>query len=93
MYLKIFKYKIPGPGQFTVAMPRGAKVLAIGIQRSGFFQDPVFWAQFEAENQHCLEHRSFAVVPTGVEFEATGLRYIGTFQQTTFVWHVYEGAL
>lgn len=26
MYLKIFKYAIPGPGLFTVKMPRGAKV-------------------------------------------------------------------
>lgn len=93
-YLKIFKYAIPGPGRFSIKMPRGSKVLGIGMQHSGFFADPVMWAQFETENQDVLEERIFAVLPTGLEFDAAELSYIGTFQKEShngvFVGHLYE---
>lgn len=81
----IWKYQIHGP-RVTLEMPEGAKILSLQVQHN----IPTLWVMVEP--YAAKDSRTFRAVPTGGEFDAEGLTYIGTFQMNdgTLVFHILE---
>jgi hypothetical protein len=84
----IHKFPVGTPGsQFTARMPAEAKMLTVQMQDG----KPFMWALVD---QHLGKvDRRFITFGTGWElegFEAKHMRYIGTFQDGQFVWHLFE---
>jgi hypothetical protein len=83
---RIWKYLIPVgdvPAEFTLTMPVNAIIHTLALQEGV----PFIWVQVdEAANK--LEVVRFFLLWTGQPF-ATGLVYIGTFQQNDLVWHLF----
>lgn len=86
----IYKYLAGPPGEFTVTMPKGAKVLSCHNQR----ETPYMWAV--ADPDEPVERRRFYLAGTGtghpLEYNPDYLRFIGTalFAEGTLVYHLFE---
>lgn len=84
---QVFKYPVPFPcDDFTMALPRGAEVLTVGIQH-GELQ---LWAL--VDTGEILENRSFRVAGTGHAIYEPATRYISTIfiQRGDLVFHFFE---
>ena len=94
----IWKYPFDIADEFHLAMPEGAKILALQLDaRTG---KPAIWAMLKPSNE--AESRYFVIRPTGVFFLADEEMetYIGTVQtpgaidqhgvEISYVWHVFE---
>lgn len=79
----IWKYPVYVDDLFELEMPVGAAILTIQLQD----RHPCLWALVDTSAP--VERRKLAVRGTGLAIEAN-LRYIGTFQQPPFVWHLHE---
>ena len=81
----IYKFELK-PLVTTVDIPKDARVLTVQTQQN----KPYIWVIVDADNP--TVRRKFTVQMTGVFFDVSGLRYIGTFQvdEGSFVGHVYE---
>jgi hypothetical protein len=81
----IWKYTIQGP-RVTLEMPQGAKIVSLQVQDN----QPQIWALVDPSEWKIS--RTFRALPTGVEFNAAGLTYVGTFQinDGTLVFHIFE---
>ena len=83
-YQKIYKYPV-SIGTFIHAMPKGAEVLCVQMQE----HNPQMWVLVNPKAE--AERREFIVVGTGHSYTTlSGSRYIGTFQDSSFVWHLFE---
>lgn len=81
----IWKYGFDIKGNFDLAMPEGARIRDVRLQKG----IPIMWAEVETENKN--ETRHFELYGTGHEIaDYTFLRFIKTFHQGEFVWHLYE---
>ena len=83
----IWKWSVVPESRFTLALPRGAKILDVQEQRG----QPQLWALVDPTAP--IERREFCVLPTGTEWESDEvLRYLGTFQLTLgqLVFHLFE---
>lgn len=83
----IWKFPLSDVTPIRVDMPKGAQLLTVQVQ-SG---TPCLWAIVESEN--AKEARYFEIHGTGnLMYENMGVerKYISTFQQPPFVWHVFE---
>lgn len=83
----IWKFPLAAVSPYSVRMPKGAEVLT--VQR----QDKMacIWAMVDPDAD--TENRYFEIYGTGNpihEDTALSRRYIGTFQVSPFVWHVFE---
>lgn len=67
-----------------IKMPFGARVLTVQMQDD----QPCVWA--EVDDDAMLVERRFVIVGTGTEKPRDALRYLGTWQQSGFVFHLYE---
>jgi hypothetical protein len=65
-------------------MPMDAQILTVQKQDG----EPTIWAMVNTENE--LETRNFTIVGTGNSFDDKDMKYIGTFQDSPFVWHLFE---
>lgn len=85
---EIWKYELDITDRQDVSMPKGAKVLAVQMQREAV----TLWA--EVDPQAKREPRHFRIFGTGhpMPLQTMGYEdvYIGTVQERSFVWHVYE---
>lgn len=81
--MQIFKYPIE-IGQFSVTMPKGSIFLSAELQNDR----PYFWAAVNTEND--VETRDFEIIGTGHKFDEQDKKYLATFQQGPFVWHLHE---
>lgn len=80
------KYEL-APGATEVSMPRGAKVLSVGVQGDGVFM----WALIP-QLSHLSEPRRFLVVGTGHLWPLTAFGpFIGTVFLGALMFHVFEG--
>lgn len=80
-----FRFKIVSP--LRISMPKGAEVLTVQNQDGA----GCLWAVVNPENE--LESRYFEIFGTGqamYEDMAVERKYIATFQQPPYVWHVFE---
>lgn len=80
---KIWKYKIPGVGKFTLNIPVDYVILAVQLQDSY----PQMWINVNPENPS--QPVEFEVVGTGRDVPANS-HYRGTWQEGQFVWHLFQ---
>lgn len=83
MKKEIWKYTIDGIMN-EIKMPMDAQVLTVQIQNG----QPQIWALVNPQNE--TEIRTFTIVGTGNPFDSTNTKYVGTFQDVLFVWHLFE---
>lgn len=69
----------------VIEMPKGAEILTVQIQDSF---NTCIWALVDPEEE--TEKRVFEVVGTGHKFDNANKKYIGTWQISMFVWHLFE---
>ncbi len=85
---KIFKYRLKLEDAQVISLPIGAKVLTVQTQDGV----PNMWCQVPIDADS--DQRQFAIFGTGHAIpdntDTTEYRYIGTFQQPPFVWHLFE---
>lgn len=79
----VFKYPIPISSRFILDLPRGATILTAQDQGG----NAQLWAEVEPEAPKVTRYLS--IVGTGHEVLGNS-KYICTFQQEPFVWHLYE---
>lgn len=85
--ITIYKYQIQSDEQ-KITMPAGASILCFQLQNTV----PTIWAMVDIEQP--VEVRSFRIYGTGWEMdELMNLRYIGTIQSESLVWHLFEEKL
>jgi hypothetical protein len=80
----ILKYYINGSSE-KIKIPKDFKVLALQHQALNI----CFWALVEKTNT--IETYLFETVGTGWERQDNfeGMEYVGTFQDESFVWHIF----
>ena len=83
MAKQIWKYSLEN----IIEMPKGAEILTVDIQNGQMFNAQM-WVKVDTENE--MEKRMFEVIGTGQNFDDTNRKYIGTYQDGPFVWHVFE---
>jgi hypothetical protein len=83
MVKQIWKYKVEN----VIEMPLDAEILDVQLQNGQMF-NACIWAKVNPENE--LEKRKFVVIGTGHSFDDTNHKYIGTYQDGPFVWHLFE---
>ena len=81
----IWKYEIQTTNVQTIDMPTGATILCVQIQDGV----PCIWAMVESKHGS-LEMRTIVIYETGYQIDRPDLRYIGTYQDDIFVFHVFE---
>lgn len=79
----IFKYKLILDGSQIIDMPPG-EILCVQLQKG----DPFIWALVDEKAAHVK--REIEIFGTGHDMPPVTRKYIGTFQQDGFVWHVFE---
>lgn len=87
----IWKYNLFLTGQLSIQMPKGAKVLSVGVDPQGY--DSI-WAFIPDENAE-KEERVFYCIGTGWDIEQvvpsdTEIEFIGTICGSPYVWHIFE---
>lgn len=88
----IHKYQFPlGAYQVKHSMPANSIVTHVSTQicNSTGVDLVTMWA-CHYQNAAPMVEREFVLIPTGMEFEAAGMVYLGTVQQGSLVWHVHE---
>ena len=82
---EIWKFTLPVTDYPVVSMPKGARVLSVGVQHG----EVQIWALVDPEAPK--ELRGFRVAGTGhpLEDEIESLRFIGLVQMGDLVWHIF----
>lgn len=81
----IHKYSIEPGHRRTISLPEGAKVIFIGSQLAGLVH---FWVELDlAEEQ--THARTFVLWGTGASIPDHH-HYVGSVQDHSLVWHLYE---
>lgn len=78
----IYKFKVST--EFEIEIPREAQALTVQPQGS----IPVMWVNLDPDEE--VVTRKFKVFGTGEEFSYPALDYVGTFQMSGLVWHLFE---
>lgn len=90
MIYKVWKYPIPLDDTFLLALPEGADILGVQVQRG----EPQLWVLVNPEVK-TVENRRLRLAGTGHEIESRdgeSLTHIGTFQLRggALVFHLFE---
>lgn len=85
MMRTIYKYPLTSQdSQVDIQMPIGAEILHVDIQNGV----PCLWVKVNPRGTP--ERRRFRIVATGEPFQDDRLKYLKTFQDPPYVWHVFE---
>lgn len=87
----ILEFSFPITDGFELSMPGDAKVLAAFVQSPNEgvgLRTACLWAEVETDAPKT--RRKFAVVGTGNPVPMPARRYICTFPDGPFVWHLFE---
>lgn len=79
-------YKYPVDTEFELALPVGSQVLHVEAQNGR----PQMWVLQPLETK--VETRKFKVFGTGHHVAVNNPIHMGTWQEGTFVWHLFEHA-
>ena len=79
--MEIWKFKVEN----IIEMPKEAKIITVQQQDSF---NTCIWAIVDPEAER--EKRMFSVIGTGEDFDPTKRKYIGTWKDSIFVWHLFE---
>jgi hypothetical protein len=95
----IYKYQLTREPYIKVTIPMEASILCVQIDQKD--NTPCIWAVVDTEAE--LEERFFEIIGTGnpihtetakmkgvLSFMGIERKYIGTFQEVPFVWHLFE---
>ena len=87
--ITIYKYDVPGGGDFQLVLPANAKILTVQVQ----YGEPCIWAFADTEEKSEVRH--FGLIGTGCHRELDSHKikqYIGTFQMEggALVFHLFE---
>lgn len=82
----IWKYELPRKTQFTMEMPKNAKILSLQLQNG----KPCLWVVFDTKEKATKQPRKFYIMGTGIEFDNRMSLYVGTYQQEGRIWHLFE---
>lgn len=82
--MEIWKFKLELTGTQTIAVREGATILSVDFQRD----DLCLWVLLDTNKP--VEHKIIDLFGTGHLVPPTKKRFIGTVQQHTFVWHIFE---
>ena len=77
----IWKYEL---NNMHIHMPKGGVVLCVQLQN----EKTCIWVK--VDDSQPLELRKFIIVGTGQIMTTTPRAYIGTWQDSGFVWHLFE---
>ncbi|NIN00507.1 MAG: hypothetical protein GTO24_21215 [candidate division Zixibacteria bacterium] len=86
----IWKFAVPMAESFLIQMPEGAEMLCVQMQRD----EPQLWALVDPDAPKAP--RNFTIMGTGKKYtkqSTKNLKYVGTFQSGTYVWHLFDGRL
>lgn len=81
----IYKYTVSP--RFEIELPEDAQVLSVQNQAD----TAQMWVLLDPDAP--TVKRTFSAIPTGKSFNASSMRYIGTFQMDWMVFHLFEGTL
>jgi hypothetical protein len=81
---QVLKYAIPTT-PFEVLLHPGSRFLYVDLQG----KDPQMWWEVPKADPTHQSPRKFTVYGTGWDIPPNR-RYLGTWQEDTFVWHLYE---
>jgi len=81
----VYKYPFKITDKFTIDMKDDAHIL------TAFMQDdtPCLWAEVDSDMRR-IAVRKFAIVGTGGPMPQGIKRWIATFPERQFIWHLYE---
>ena len=82
----IYEYPFDIRDEFTLEMPAGAEVLTAQTQGDHAY----LWASVNPATSAPVTQHTFRLFGTGQYFSEVGVKYISTFQQPPFVWHLFE---
>lgn len=86
----IYKYEFPIRGEFFLKLPEGAKPLTAFVQvpnKHSNRRSAMLWAEVDTEAKPT--DYMFMVVGTGNPIPIDATKYIATFTDGPFVWHLY----
>lgn len=83
MARRIFKYQLPTSLGGRLQIPSGATIVHVALQN----KVPCLWAI--VQDDALVEVRFFMIFGTGHALP-TDVEYVGTFQDSPFVWHLFE---
>ena len=78
----IYKYELRNQDA-SMKLPKGAEILSVAIKDGR----PMMWALVDPDN--VLEDRFISTVGTGWQVE-DNMKYICTYMEGYFAWHVFE---
>jgi hypothetical protein len=84
MKRRIFKYTLTLQEYQTLNLPRNAEIITFRSQLGKL----TIWAIVNTELDYVP--REFQIVGTGEDFVIANRKYIGTAEQGSFVWHLFE---
>ena len=82
--MRIWKFPLVITDRQVVSVPVGAQMLDVQMQGD----TPCLWAMCREASEP--QPRTIAIYGTGNPLPATPGRYIATFQESAFVWHVFD---
>lgn len=82
--MKIFKYPLEITNVQSFPIPRGYKILHVGVQNDKLY----LWTLIDQkqESDFAIIH----IIGTGQEFDLSSHDYIGSVQMNQFVWHIFK---
>lgn len=78
----IWKYRLSDE---VIHVPKNSKILSIQLQDNA----PQIWILVD-ENEMEFEKRQFITIATGQPFHLENVNYISTYQDGSYVWHIFE---
>ncbi len=84
MRMTIYKYPLLRSSLNSILMPEGAEILTVQMQD----KMPCLWAL--ADQDQSPVYRNIEIFGTGDFMPEEKRHYIGTFQVSVYVWHVFE---
>lgn len=84
----IWKYEIEITDSQTISLPSQHKIIHFGLDPN---QVPCIWAEVNPTNS--VVNVEIRLVGTGHPIDFNHFSYLGSFNQSVFVWHIYVPGL
>lgn len=84
----VYKYRI-GLGEQELALPVGAEIIHLDVQRVDGQPQLFLWAVVQPESSNMINHK-LVVVGTGHPMPEGEVEHLGTIQSDGFVWHAFK---
>ena len=83
----VLKFAINANYKQTVLLPLGSEILHVGLDPQG---ETCIWTKSHPENE--LFPQTLYIIGTGEAIPPAADKYIGSFRDGPFMWHVYCGS-